>query len=185
VTKNSESAQEKRSIPSFFDPKAVGQELKEVAVDYLEVDTQKVTSRWFHGNHDADLFVWSDEKSNVIKQQISFCGNVVEWNVLDGLKTGVVVEEEMGGHQQKASEKILFDLKPQKASVKIALEMLKYICEIDEVKKQKLIQNLVDPKILDDMSQKELFERFNYTVSQGQVKKLFKKVISTIKSIFS
>lgn len=132
-----------RTTPIYFEPSHAGKNLKEVGVDYLQVEDQNIISRWYHGAHDVDLFVWIDQQKNVIKQQISFCGQIVEWNILDGLKTGVVIEEELEATSEKpnSSEIIRFDHKPQNESIRMAVEVIKHIDAMDDVFRQSLLRN--------------------------------------------
>lgn len=140
-----------RITPIYFEPSYAGKNLRQVGVDYLQVENQNIVSHWYHGAHDVDLFVWIDQQKNVIKQQISFCGQIVEWNILDGLKTGVVIEEDLeaapetssetGPAKASSSETIRFDLKPQSESIKMAIEVIKHIDVMDDVFRQSLLRN--------------------------------------------
>ena len=119
----------------FFNGKTVGRGLKEVAVDLIKTENEDLVSRWYHGTTGADLFTWADRRNNIIKQQLNFNGQVVEWNCLEGIKTGVVIEQDMENEpkndtkkksgkeeiQVKASETIKFDPKPQSDSIGLAL----------------------------------------------------------------
>lgn len=133
-----------KSNPLFFEPAQAGRSLKEVGVDYIQVENHNITSRWFHSAHDIDLFIWMDKNQKVIKQQISFCGQIVEWNMLDGLKTGVVIEEELGESNEKkvdSSEIIRFDQNPQKESIRMAVEVIRHIDTLEEVDRSLLLSN--------------------------------------------
>ncbi len=138
--------------PTFFEPSRAGKSLKEVGVDYLKVESKNITSRWFHSNHDVDLFLWLDEHSQVIKQQVSFCGQIVEWNVLDGLKTGVVIEEEMSYKDSEnkidQSEIIRFDQKPQKQAIHLAVEVIENVELLEEFIKNHLLVNFGSKSVM-------------------------------------
>lgn len=132
--------------PTFFEPAQAGRSLKEVGIDYLKVESKNITSRWFHSAHDVDLFLWLDEHSQVIKQQVSFCGQIVEWNILDGLKTGVVIEEEIVGdvgdlNKVDQSEMIRFDDRPQKQAIRLAIEVIQNIEPLEELVRRHLLSN--------------------------------------------
>ncbi len=99
-------------VPPFFNPQRIGGSLREIDVSLIQTENEKVLSRWFHGPDEADLFIWTDERNNVIKQQVTFCGQIVEWNVLDGIRTGVVIEQEYENASMAASETIQFDGPP-------------------------------------------------------------------------
>lgn len=126
--------------PDFFNAQSIGRSLQEVSVEIIKTESQNVTSRWFHSNKDADLFIWHDERYNIIKQQVSFCGQIVEWNILEGVKTGIVEEHESTG-KISGSDLIRFDKQPQKSSIQMASEMVRHIEQLDELEKQALINN--------------------------------------------
>lgn len=133
-----------RKVPAFFNPINIGRDFREVSVDHLQVESQSIQTRWFHGQHDADLFIWLNEKGHIIKQQVSFCGQIVEWNCIDGLKTGVVIEEEVED-KRNASEVIRFDPLPHSASIRIAVDVLQNIAALEGHVRSALIQNLRKP----------------------------------------
>lgn len=152
----------KSSAHIYFDPKSLGKKMKEISVDVIRTERQHVTSRWFHAN-DADLFVWQDENSHVIKQQVSFSGLIIEWNVVDGIRTGVLVEEEQDDKQGiPGSEIIRFDRKLSHSSVKLALELVDALEVIDLGIKRILLHNFEYSPSLDTMSSQEIFKRYDY-----------------------
>jgi hypothetical protein len=165
----------------FFDPKGLGRKMREISVDVIRTEKQNVTSRWFHAK-DADLFIWQDEKSHVIKQQVSFSGLIIEWNVVDGLKTGVLIEEEQDDKQGiPGSEVIRFDATISQNSIQQALQLLSAI-EVVEVGLQKiLIHNFEHSPSLDTMSSHEIFKNYEYLRGEKiagfweRLKAIFKK----------
>lgn len=141
----------KREPARFFNPQVYGSTLKEVAVDYLEVENQQITSRWYKSEHDTDLYLWIDEKERIIKQQMNVLGRVVEWNMLDGIKTGVIVETEMETGKPESSDEIRFDSRPEGWAVQIALQVLSHTLPFSKL--ESVIANfksgrgIPDPKI--------------------------------------
>ncbi|MBX9769202.1 MAG: hypothetical protein K2X47_18140, partial [Bdellovibrionales bacterium] len=120
-------------LPVYSSPQWVGKSLREVGRDFLSADSQTVTSRWFHGAQESDLFIWVDGSSRLIKGQLTFCGAVVEWNVMEGLRTGLIVEEE---HQNlNPSEVIQFDRNPDGRHVLFAALVVESVPGLeDEIK---------------------------------------------------
>ena len=160
----------------FFSGKTVGKSLKEVAVDLIKTESEDLVSRWYHGKAGADLFTWADRRNNIIKQQLNFNGQVVEWNCLEGLKTGLVVELDMESEKKsneevemKPSETIKFDMSPQNNSIVVALEILQYT-EIDLGLRDQLIGNFKDPKNIENMSPEAFLGRFGSTLKNFQSK---------------
>lgn len=148
--------------PYYFDPARAGKSLKEVGVDYLQIESRNITSRWFHSNEDVDLFIWLDEFQQIIKQQVSFCGQIVEWNMLDGLKTGVIIEEEFGDSKKvESSEIIQFDKQLQNDAIQLAIQVVQGIDKIEENVRLLILTNFgasaVRPKISDSRT---IWQRF-------------------------
>jgi hypothetical protein len=131
-----------RKIPQIFNPEEIGMSLREVAVDVMQLEDEHVISRWFHSNHDADLLIWTDGSHRVIKHQVSFLGQVVEWNSADGVKTGVIIEEEMSDPKAEASEIIHFDPAPQSTTIQQALRLLEHVKDLTEEDRGLLLTHL-------------------------------------------
>lgn len=149
------------TFPRFFDAASLGSSLKEVATDLVVTTHQDVTSRWFHSSQDADLFIWLDQNQNVLKQQISFYGQVVEWNVIEGLKTGLVIEED-ATEKVRGSEIIQFDDQPQRTQLCQALDLLEHITALESGERQRLAQNFEKLHGMSTtMSPIQFLERFN------------------------
>ena len=128
--------------PVTFDAESIGLSLKEVAVDIIQTDSSALTSRWFHSKRDVDLFVWSDGNHTVIKHQVSFYGQVVEWNEDEGVKTGMIIEQFSPNTKETLSEIIHFDKIVQKKAVEQASEILKYVRDLSVEMRQTLLENL-------------------------------------------
>ena len=176
----------------FFNPKKIGSRLKEVAVDYIENDSKgtrlaaSVLSRWYHSDPDTDLFIWMDDAKNIIKQQLVFRGQVVEWNCLDGMKTGYVIEQEMENKKPKTdqnepamprSESIQFDKATMGPSVQQALAIIEHLD--DDSLKAQLFANFNNPQNIQTMSPEEFVKRFGQslnTVKTNPIKNLVKKI---------
>lgn len=170
-----------RPIPSFFNPQSIGPSLREVDVSLIQTESEKVISRWFHGTQDADLFIWTDERNNVIKQQVSFCGQIVEWNVLDGVRTGMVIENEIEGPSMPSSETIQFDLTPQSSAIRLAFELVRHITQLDEPTRGELLHQLTDRPSLTTMKPEEVLRRFGSSRDDlwTRLKAVFRKLIQS------
>lgn len=147
-------------FPRFFNAEDLGKSLKEVATDVIATQgDQKVISRWFHSAKDADLFIWLDSRQNIIKQQLTFFGQVVEWNVIEGVKTGMVVEDETPS-KVKASEIVHFDLTPQKAPLEQAKALLNFITALNDDERRLLVTNFTGLSRATPVDPQEFVERF-------------------------
>jgi len=179
-----------KSYGRFYSAERIGGGIKEVDITYAGTGPQKIVSHWYHGSDGVDLFIWIDSKGNVIKQQLNLAGSIVEWNILDGLRTGMVIEVEMlmaassdmaQGASPKSSESILFDSSPSQFTIKFASEIIPHVPGLDEALRQTLIQHFLKPKSFSHLQFEEIVRRYGGQ-SEGRIKFLFK---SWIKKFFS
>lgn len=126
--------------PLFFNPERIGESLQEVSSDVLELESQDIVGRWFHAPNEIDLFIWIDDNKTIVKQQLSFFGQVVEWNAVEGTRTGVVIEEERTG-SIKASEIIRFDDRPQTQPLGLAADVIQHVPALTAEEKTEIIAN--------------------------------------------
>ncbi len=136
-----------RKIQSLFDPKSLGESFKEMAIDYIETEDSNLQSRWFQSEWDADLFIWTDVnkspksfKDEVIKYQICFFGQIVEWSIFEGVRTGLIIESE--NSNEPHSEIIEFDQIPQEKSIEQARRVLSFVGPLSIFEQNHLIQAL-------------------------------------------
>jgi hypothetical protein len=136
-----------RKVQSLFDPKSLGESFKEMAIDYIETEDSNLQSRWFQSEWDADLFIWTDVnkrpesfQDEMIKYQISFFGQIVEWSIFDGVRTGLIVENENSG--EPTSELIEFDQVPQEKSIQQARHILSFMGPLTTEEQNQMIQGL-------------------------------------------
>ncbi len=148
MTKKAVIANE-RSVPLLFDPEGLGRSLREVAIDVIETEGATIFTRWFHSTNDVDLLIWSDEARNVIKHQVNFFGQVVEWSVFEGVKTGFIIEEDAaagagGDGEGELSETIQFDPTPESNAIRQALMLLEHVPDLDGADKSRIRDNLLN-----------------------------------------
>jgi hypothetical protein len=179
VTNKKDSKHSDSKIPPFFNAQKIGGSLREVDVSLIQAETESVVSRWFHGPHEADLFIWTDERNNVIKQQVSFCGQIVEWNVLDGIRTGMVIERELEDASMNASEIIQFDGAPIESSIRLALDLIKHVNSLDEKTKGELVDQLTRRPSFATLAPDEILRRYGSSRDTvwHRLRKVLKKVI--------
>jgi hypothetical protein len=164
------------SFPHYFNPETLGESLKEVAVEVYQSSRHDVVSRWFHSAKDADLFIWLDEKHGIIKQQLSYYGQVVEWNVIEGVKTGNVIVEQgefdqngnraRGTKGAKGSEILRFDEKPQQPAIQQALKLLEHVTALSETERVEISENFRKIGTSQTMPPEEFIARFAEFVEQ-------------------
>ncbi len=123
----------------LFDAESLGSSFEEVAVDIIRGDKTDFVSRWFKSRRqDADLTIWIDGEKRFVKQQLAFYGQVVEWNPIQGTRTGLIVEEET----VEISEMIRFDKEVQPQAIRQAIAILEHLRHLDQNERDSLIYNL-------------------------------------------
>ncbi len=169
--------------PLFFNPKELGRALREVATDLIKTETQDVVSRWFHASHDLDLFLWLDKNKNIIKQQLSFHGQIVEWNLIEGVKTGYVYEDEskeIGGGQPQ-SELVRYDESLQKRTLEQALEIISFTEALSGHERKGVIENFLKDPSLGNISPEAFLQKYKRIEPTKALKPgFFQRLRSTI-----
>lgn len=135
-----------QATAKLFDAEILGRSLRQLAVDVIPGESTEFLSRWFHSNReDADLFVWLDGEGRIIKHQLCFFGQVVEWNAIGGTRTGVIVEEERVATTEDDShhvaEVIRFDVRMQSSAIEQAIRVLGFVSDLSDQERSILIYN--------------------------------------------
>jgi hypothetical protein len=169
MKKHSSAAVSENETPIVFDAEQIGKSLREIAVDVIETEGSTILSRWFHSKHDVELFLWTDAENNVIKHQVTFYGQVVEWNVFEGVRTGVIVEQENSIGDGVVSETIQFDNVPEDAAIIRATLLLANVPELPEADRKRICDNLRFRVRGEPNSKDEFIRRYGevYGLDQG------------------
>ena len=146
-----ENPQPSKSAVHTFNAKDLGLSLREVAVDVMRKEQNEVESRWFHSLKDVDLFIWKDHRQRIIKQQVTYYGQLVEWNPIEGVRTGLIIEDETrdtrgiegSSNGVKGSVLIRYDVEPQKHAIEQGAEIIGYVPGLAEDLRQALVSNLL------------------------------------------
>ena len=174
-------------LASHLNPEKMGESLLEVEVQYTGQGPNRVTTRWFKSRKqkpvDADVLLWLDHHDNIIKQQVSICGSVVEWNILDGLRTGVTVEQEIKGAKE-ASESVQFDQKKNVMNIQMAIRMLEKIPSMDQPTRMALVENFRNPSSLSNLSTEEILSRYG-KLREGKVSRFLNFIKTRVRKWLS
>jgi hypothetical protein len=175
------SAAKNEEIAIFFDLKEVGHSMQEMALDVVKSTDENIISRWYHSQKKADLYVWSDNHSNIIRSQFHLHGQIVEWNILEGVRTGLVVENEQ--ENETTQEEIQFDSAPQKTAVMQVVNILSAMSVLRVEDREILIYNLKHSPKASEMDPDD----FVRTYGRGRMKKLtrLQKIAKYIRFVFS
>jgi hypothetical protein len=165
-----------KSESRFFSPQKQGESFREVDVSASSGGTNQVTTRWFHSDT-SDLYIWLDSRGEIVKQQITLNGLTVEWNILDGLRTGIVLEEEILEVKVKPSESVIWDKIPSQAAVNLAMTLLVHMKALEDPVKNKILAQFKKPAAIGHLAADEMARRFGVPTHEDSVWKSFQNFI--------
>lgn len=139
-----------------FDATMLGRSLRPMTTKVVRAGAQEVISSWYHSDRDVDLFVWKDERSNIIKQQLQFHGQIVEWNIIEGTRTGMLIEEGEQGERPT----VLFDQVRQPYTVEQVVEILRAAHEMSEEERRQLIKNFAESPNFSDLTPEQVLSLY-------------------------
>jgi hypothetical protein len=142
---------------AMFDASALGKSLKETTVRTVKTDLQDIITVWCHSDQGVDLFYWKDERQNIIKQQMQFHGQIAEWNVIEGTRTGVVIEDEKDGKQ---ISHVAYDESPVGLTVSQIVKILSEARDIKEPLRTVLIKNFAESRHFGLLSPQEVLSLY-------------------------
>ncbi len=170
----------KEEIPIFFNAKEIAFGFKKMTVDVIKTTSQEVTGVWFHSDCDAELYLFKDKNTNIIKQQLIFCGQLVEWNIVEGVRTGALFEEEFDQGAQ-FQEDYVMDKKPIKVAVEQAQDIISFIDQSLVLEKDEILSNYVDAPQLSHMNPKEVLKKYSGTEESITV---FQRMSKRVRHLF-
>jgi hypothetical protein len=170
---------EQRLAVRLFDARELGESLREVATDIIRAEEQNVESRWFHSKKDVDLFIWKDQSHNIIKQQVTFYGQLVEWNVIEGLRTGLIVEDETS-QGISASPLIRYDSAPQPHSIEQGVDIIGYIQLMADEDKLQLIENFIRNPHFAMMKPENILQRYGLHLRKSKDQSLWRRLLNRL-----
>jgi hypothetical protein len=132
--------QEKLNV--FYDLEVLAKSLKLASIDIINTSKSDIESHWYRSAGPVDLFYWKD-KNRIVKHQINLYGQVVEWNIFDGLKTGFVRDEDMA-EEIESHEVVQFDNIPNPHVLKKATEFIDLATGIEADVRQKMAEHYGD-----------------------------------------
>ncbi len=146
---------------SLYSPEKVGISMEAVGTDFIQMQEKEIQTKWFRSHEtETDIFVWYDSQGKTIKQQVIHMGVVVEWNILDGVRTGILFDTEIqpavkntqtGEEASEAvSESIQYDNIIQRQCLITALEIVKHSKCIDGDLRANLFRNFSQESIQPD-----------------------------------
>ena len=161
----------------YFSPDgSVGKEMQEVACDLIKTERNSVITRWYRSEKDVDLYIWEDSKNNIIKQYMNICGQVIEWNIIEGVKTGFVSDEGPDGDDKEPADPlklvargcIQYDKSPHGAIIGQARRILHHMSVFEDQLKQDLIQNFIESPRADKMEPSEFLRIYGHNLPKDK-----------------
>jgi hypothetical protein len=147
------------SKPAFeigvFSAEVLGKSLKQMPLRTIKTGVQNVTSAWYHSDRNVDLYIWKDERSNIIKQQLQFHGQIAEWNIIEGTRTGLVIEE-----GAETTQAIQFDQKRQPYTIDQVVDILRSINDMADLERGQLIKNFSESPNFGDLKPTEVLSLY-------------------------
>lgn len=117
--------------------KTLAQRMNFVSFDTLQMERMSVQSHWFRHEDGLDVYYFQKDDGRLIKLHISCFGQVIEWNPMDGTRTGLMIEQEHGG---EVIETVHYDARASHESVKQSVVILENASAIDKTLRQELVR---------------------------------------------
>lgn len=146
----------------MFDAAVLGKSLKETTVRTVKTNIQDIVTVWCHSQHGVDLYYWKDERNNIIKQQMQFHGQIAEWNVIEGTRTGVVIEDEQSA---QASSHIAYDEPAMGLTIDQIVGILHAAVSLKESERLALIRNFTESRHFGTLSVAEVLSLYGRPVT--------------------
>lgn len=163
----------------MFNAKELGRSLREVAVDVMQKENRNIESHWFHSNKDADMFIWKDENKNIIKQQVTFYGQLIEWNVLEGVRTGLLIEDE-ASQKMGSSPLIRYDHMPQQHGIEQGVDIISHVQGISDSDKLQIIENFTKSPHFNQMTSEEIIRRYGLYLKSNRPHSWLQKLMMAL-----
>lgn len=116
--------------------KTLAQRMNFVSFDTIQMEAQSIKSHWYRHEEGIDLYYFQKDDGRFLKLHISCFGQVIEWNPMDGTRTGLMIEEELGG---EVFETVQYDARANRESVEQSVVILENASAIDEALRNELM----------------------------------------------
>ncbi len=115
--------------------KSMAEKIHFVSFDVVKFQDKEMRSHWYR--YDAvDLYYFEKTDGDIVKINVNIFGQFMEWNPYDGLRTGVIVEEEKGGEVYEATQ---YDPELNESTRAQAQLILENAFQIETAKRQALL----------------------------------------------
>lgn len=114
-----------------------------VSFDVIQFHDNEMRSHWYR-YEDIDLYYFQNLAGDISKIHISVFGEVIEWNPLDGLRSGLLIEAE---GDAGITEVIQYDARPSSKCLEQAVEILRAARNIELHQREQLICCLINGRV--------------------------------------
>lgn len=152
----------KKALPerlSYFDPEKLGQSLVELDQHPLSHAEGEFFCKWLGSRYEVNIILWYDQNDTMFRQQVVFWGQTVEWSIIQGCMTGILIEEEVQDQRQsQVRMQIRFDSKPNPIAVQGAIAIIEAAAPLVRNEKDRLIRNFRESPVITEMSNQDIMK---------------------------
>ncbi len=134
--------------------KSMAQKIHFISFDVVQFQDKEMRSHWYQ-YESLDLYYFEKTNLDLVKIHINVFGQVVEWNGLDGVRTGVLIEEEKEG---QVFEVLQYDSRPNEKAIAQCLLVLENAFQIEPKQREKMI------KCIQNRETKSFWHKFKQTL---------------------
>lgn len=123
--------------------KTMAQKVRFVSFDVIQYQDKEMKSHWYRHEDSIDLYYFqsasgdkSADSGRIVKLHLSVMGQILEWNPYDGVRTGLLIEEERAGG---VFEIIQYDLRANEKTQAQCLLILNNAFLIESEVRERLI----------------------------------------------
>ena len=161
---------------TYFNAEEVGKGMEEVACEVIKTEKNSVTSRWYRFSPEVNLYIWEDSKCNIIKQCMDICGQVVEWNIIEGVRTGYSFDEGLDEeptvvelHKRYQLDHVKYDDQPMAPAVHQAEQVIRKMQILEQNYIEKLIFNFQKSPQADNMDPKLFLKMYGHNLPASEL----------------
>lgn len=122
--------------------KSMAQKVRFVSFDVIQFQDKEMRSHWYK-HESLDLYYFEKINHDLVKIHVNIFGQIVEWNAYDGVRTGVLIEEDRSG---ETFEVLQYDARPNSNAIQQSLLVLENAFQIESKAREKMISCIQNPK---------------------------------------
>jgi hypothetical protein len=116
--------------------KTMAQKIHFVSFDVVKFKDKELRSHWYK-YESVDLYYFEKTDGSYAKIHVNIFGQFVEWNPFDGVRTGLLIEEEKNN---EVYEVLQYDQRANEKSISQGLLVLENAFQIDQKHREQLIR---------------------------------------------